>query len=315
MMDAVSSSPSAANTPNTNCLSLRFGNQVEEMDARHTQLLMGRGPKNRFSLAEEETASSRNHARIEYRADGFYLLDQSSNGTYIIHSGGSVDKVHRDEFRLLGKGIICLGREMNFDDVSAIHYQVVVVAGQHGENGNPELEKTHTRMEAGANSTDPPLLRALQESPLANGMTLDECRKLASMVTLRSLITSEPLVEEGETGSTLYCIVSGSLGVYTITENTMGNSCLHILEAGDMAGEFGFVERIERTASLRAMGPTEILCLDSQRFDPFVEANPMIGYKMMRTIVHSVRQSLIRLNLEKMDLESTLRRYLRKIKG
>lgn len=291
----------------TPLLILRFQSQVKELDGHHAPLLIGRGPRNHFALPDEESFSSRSHARVEPRPDGFFVIDQSSNGTYLLSDSGGRQILRHEEFRLSGKGVISLGREIQTGDPYLIAYEVVGLPSK-----SPTDDLSSTRCYPPPGETIPAHLELLRDSPLGRDLTETECLQLARLIELRNLITSEPLVEEGETGSHLYCIVSGSLGVYAITDNTIGSSCLHILETGDLAGEFGFVEKIERTATLRAMGPTQVFCLDRTRFGPFVELHPMIGYKLLRTIVHSVRQSLIRLNLEKMDLETTLRRYLRK---
>ena len=79
-----------------------------EIDQDHPVLTIGRQAHN--DLIVDDGRVSRSHARIEYKRGKFLLIDQSSNGTYILPEGGKNTKVRRDETPLFGHGIISLGR-------------------------------------------------------------------------------------------------------------------------------------------------------------------------------------------------------------
>ena len=67
---------------------------------------------------------SRSHAKIEYRRGKFVLIDQSTNGTFVLFQGKKPIDIKRDEAPLLGTGIISLGREVNPDSPLSIHYSI-----------------------------------------------------------------------------------------------------------------------------------------------------------------------------------------------
>jgi len=62
------------------------------------------------------------HARIENRQGKFVLVDTSSNGTYVKIGDLDVICVKHDEIPLIGKGIICPGRNASSSSPGAIHF-------------------------------------------------------------------------------------------------------------------------------------------------------------------------------------------------
>jgi len=65
---------------------------------------------------------SRVHARIEMRRTKFILVDQSTNGTFILPQGGQMVHLRRDEMPLEGEGLINLGKEATPDAPMVIRY-------------------------------------------------------------------------------------------------------------------------------------------------------------------------------------------------
>jgi class 3 adenylate cyclase len=64
-------------------------------------------------LIVDDRKASRQHARIERRGDGFYLVDSSTNGTFVVQSGRQEVMVRRHELQLDGKGRISFGNSGN----------------------------------------------------------------------------------------------------------------------------------------------------------------------------------------------------------
>ncbi len=81
---------------------------------------LGRDPSNRIVINNPKV--SRLHARIEMRRTKFILVDQSTNGTFILPQGGQLVHLRRDEIPLEGEGLINLGREATSDASMAIRY-------------------------------------------------------------------------------------------------------------------------------------------------------------------------------------------------
>jgi class 3 adenylate cyclase len=88
-------------------LTAQFGDTTIELDASKPVLQMGRAEGNDFVVSGPLV--SRVHARIEYRRNRFYLIDQSSNGTFLSIRGQAEIVLRRDETTLESSGLIGLG--------------------------------------------------------------------------------------------------------------------------------------------------------------------------------------------------------------
>ena len=103
-------------------LELSLGDQLVKVDPSCTSVTIGRQKHNDIML--DDSRVSRSHARVEYRRGRYMLIDQSSNGTYVLASGGTVVRIKKDELPLIGEGIIALGRPPDPGSTKMIHYVI-----------------------------------------------------------------------------------------------------------------------------------------------------------------------------------------------
>src|SRR5215831_13115536 len=104
-----------------------------------------------------------------------------------------------------------------------------------------------------SNQTSYDLLRTSQ---LAAELNDEECRVLASAVTVRDFADGEVLVAEGGSDDHLYVIVSGAIAKSKRDPASGKWLNLSVLTHGDFAGELGFMDGKAHYAALRAIGPT-----------------------------------------------------------
>ena len=88
-------------------LSLTHNGREVVLSNTATSASFGRGVDNTFVIGDLK--ASRNHARVEKRRDKFYLIDQSTNGTFVTVKGESEMELHREEVMLRGTGMILFG--------------------------------------------------------------------------------------------------------------------------------------------------------------------------------------------------------------
>lgn len=88
-------------------LCIRYHGQAHLLDDKIRVLTLGRDPANKLYIADRK--ASRSHARIEKRNNGYYLVDTSTNGTFVNFSGQQEVLVRRHEILLQGTGNICFG--------------------------------------------------------------------------------------------------------------------------------------------------------------------------------------------------------------
>lgn len=89
---------------------LRLSYQGQELllsDGR-SAITIGRAEENDFVI--KGNLISRLHARIEFSRNKFLLIDQSTNGTFVVNHSGEESFVRRDSVQLTGEGLIGFGR-------------------------------------------------------------------------------------------------------------------------------------------------------------------------------------------------------------
>lgn len=102
------------------CLELRYHGVDVTVDAEHTQVVMGRSKT--ADIAVAEALASRQHVRVEHRRGKFFIIDQSTNGTYVL-CDGSEAFLRREEMPLSGSGKISLGRSFTENPQEIVHFK------------------------------------------------------------------------------------------------------------------------------------------------------------------------------------------------
>lgn len=77
----------------------------------------------------ESSMASRRHGQMEYRNGSIYLVDNSTNGTFVFPEVGAKFKIHRGEKLVPPRGYFCLGEELDANHSLAIHFVTVFSAG------------------------------------------------------------------------------------------------------------------------------------------------------------------------------------------
>lgn len=101
-------------------LRLTYQNDSVILDGEITQIVMGRSKS--ADLTVNETLASRQHVRIEHRRGKFFIIDQSTNGTYVHHENDE-SFLRREEMPLSGDGMISLGRSFTENPQEVVHFK------------------------------------------------------------------------------------------------------------------------------------------------------------------------------------------------
>lgn len=106
-----------------NRMTVRYGNQVVEVDQDRPEITLGRHAHN--DIVVEDNRISRTHIKIIYKNNKFYISDQSTNGTYLKIRNQKGTKIHRVEARLTGSGVIGLARRVTPESSDAVHFEIM----------------------------------------------------------------------------------------------------------------------------------------------------------------------------------------------
>ncbi|MEW6667979.1 MAG: MMPL family transporter [Thermodesulfobacteriota bacterium] len=103
----------------------------------------------------------------------------------------------------------------------------------------------------------------LQKSPLFQGMSDYQMRKTILISELKEFQEGDLLVEQGTFGRSMFVILTGRVEVARRTEGRVQRIAL--LGPGQVFGEVGYINEIERTADVRALTHVEALRFDYRK--------------------------------------------------
>jgi len=103
-------------------LHLTHGASELVVEQANATVLLGRDAGCQIVLADR--MASRVHARIERRRDKFFLVDQSSNGTFVTFAGEPEIVLRREEVMLRGQGRIVFGHSIGGSSEETVKFTV-----------------------------------------------------------------------------------------------------------------------------------------------------------------------------------------------
>ena len=128
-------------------------------------------------------------------------------------------------------------------------------------------------------------VKSLQRVPLFADLTKREVQQIARLFKERRFSEGETVVQEGSGGAAFFVIESGEATVFIHSkEHTT-------LKPGDYFGEIALIDEGTRMATITAT--TELVCygLTYWDFRPMVEANGVIGWKLLQRMAMMLREA------------------------
>ena len=144
---------------------------------------------------------------------------------------------------------------------------------------------------------------ALRGTRLAAELSDEQCRRLADLIVLTDVAEGQVLVQEGTSDSHLYVVIKGVMGVVK-SHGAADALTLNTLAAGDFAGELGFLDGMERYASLVALSDGRVIGITRERLESVLKSDPELVYRVMRAIVRVTHQIQRRLAMQQTELSN-----------
>ncbi len=154
------------------------------------------------------------------------------------------------------------------------------------------------------------LFDLVRASPFAVELTEDQCMTLAGIVEIRELKDGEVLLTEGHMDNSVHVVVTGQLAVIKASDGS-GHETLHVLKSGEMAGAMGFIDGLEHSATLSSVGDTEIFSLSRDKFESLLKTDPLLVYRVMRSIIRGIHTIVRRMNNQYVQMTN----YITKQRG
>jgi CRP/FNR family cyclic AMP-dependent transcriptional regulator len=143
--------------------------------------------------------------------------------------------------------------------------------------------------------------------PFVSDLEEGECGRLAGIAVIVTLQKGQILIEQGKRDDALYVLISGRLQVNReITGG--GHVTLACIREGEMAGEMGFLDGSEHSATLQADDTTEVLQIKREHLESLLHEHPQIVYKLMRAIAREVHEITKRMNMQYVEMSNYINR-------
>jgi CRP-like cAMP-binding protein len=126
-------------------------------------------------------------------------------------------------------------------------------------------------------------VEALQRVPLFADLNKHEVGQIARLFKERRFAEGETVIQEGSGGAAFFVIESGEATV------SIGGKKRSTLKADDFFGEIALIDEGARTATITAA--TDLVCFGLTYWDfrPVVEANGVIGWKLLQRMAQMLR--------------------------
>jgi len=126
-------------------------------------------------------------------------------------------------------------------------------------------------------------VKVLQRVPLFADLTKREIQQIARLFKERRFSEGETVIQEGSGGAAFFVIESGEATVVIRGKKRA------TLEADDFFGEIAMIDEGTRMATITAS--SELVCygLTYWDFRPLVEANGVIGWKLLQRMAKMLR--------------------------
>jgi CRP/FNR family transcriptional regulator len=130
----------------------------------------------------------------------------------------------------------------------------------------------------------------LQTVPLFKGLDKKHRQSIARTVFERQFGSGDVIVREGEVGVGAFMIRKGKVEV---TKKQEGREDEHLatLGPGDVFGEIALLTDLPRSATVRAVEPTDVLGLTAWNFRSELQKNAELSYQLLRIIARRLAEA------------------------
>ena len=132
------------------------------------------------------------------------------------------------------------------------------------------------------------------------GLSDEELLKIAELCKAVRVPAGRTIFNEGDGGDEMYIIHEGSVRVMINTrapDGTVGPSTINMLYTGQCFGEMILLNSAVRSASVIAAEPTTLIVIREPDFRHLCDAEPRIGYVVIRNLAQDLAYKLRSSNL------------------
>jgi len=128
----------------------------------------------------------------------------------------------------------------------------------------------------------------LARVPLFQNLEPEELDELLAVAHTQRVAARSEVFRQGDRGTQVFVILSGCVKVVAAAGGD--DVVLGILGPGEIFGELALLAGGERTATLEAIEPSELLAIDRRDFLPILRARPDVAIKLLEVLAERMRR-------------------------
>lgn len=152
-----------------------------------------------------------------------------------------------------------------------------------------------------------PLAALVAEHPMFEGVGADIVELLSGCARNVAFADGDLLAREGEISHAFHLLRSGRVALEAVMPGR-GRAIVQTLDAGDFVGQDWLVPPYTADFDARAMGPVRAIAFDADCLRGKCEADPRIGYELLKRFVPRLLDRLKTMRLQSLDLYGPRRR-------
>ena len=121
------------------------------------------------------------------------------------------------------------------------------------------------------------------------GLNKRQLARLAGRVARRAFPAGTQILRHGDTGVTLYLIISGRVAVAVQSDESVAERVLAELGPGEVFGEMALLDSEPRSANVTALEPTECFLLTRWDFEEEMGHDPEIARALLPVLSQRIR--------------------------
>jgi CRP/FNR family transcriptional regulator, cyclic AMP receptor protein len=129
--------------------------------------------------------------------------------------------------------------------------------------------------------------------PIFSALQTEELQTIEKYMFFNKIEPGEYVFREGEKGDYVCFVAFGALDVIKLNQHAQP-VVITTLAKGGSIGEMALIDKLTRSASVRAVAPSSLIVLTRKGFDLILKLHPEIGIKILKGVA-----SLLSINLRK----------------
>ncbi len=133
-------------------------------------------------------------------------------------------------------------------------------------------------------------LDIFKKSPLFSCLNDQEILALAEIAVEGNYSKDTVLINEGDTTTSLYVLLSGR--AHAVSIDAHGNRIIHnVFTSGDYFGEMSFIDGEPRCATVETSEPSTVLIIPREQFRNVLLSHPDISVNLMKGLLQKIRKA------------------------